>query len=194
MPISAIERAPAGSQSQVKDRMKFVADDKVVSPVDLGMGKAIDLIGASNETFFYRAKRKRIIDYRVISENRWKSVAGPLVYAVTDWRGVIRYVGKLESESALQSRWLRHQTIHHQERARNLYIGELDAGRGPLTVWTVSANELRKKLPKSIHIWSEKEIVVGLEALWINRWRSQLSWNKRPEPLLAGFDDGRYWR
>lgn len=165
----------------------------IVSPADLGMEKVIELVGARNETFFYREKHKRIIDHRVINEHRWKKIAGPLVYVVTDSSGTIRYIGKWESETALYSRWLRHKTIHHQERARNLYIAELDAGCGPLAVWSTSIGELKNRLPKEVQNLPEKEIAAALEALWIQRWKKQLSWNNRMEPIPAGFHDGNFW-
>ena len=39
-------------------------------------------------------KRISIIDHHVISDRRWRKINGPLVYAVTDKFGVIRYIGK----------------------------------------------------------------------------------------------------
>jgi len=165
-----------------------------VDPATLGMEKAIELVAGRQETFYYRSKHKRIIDHRVINERRWKDIDGPLVYAVTDYRGVIRYIGKWESSTALHSRWLRHKTIHHQERARNLYLAELDAGRGPLAVWSVSITELKKRLPATVHTMPDAEVAANLEALWIQRWKSQLLWNDRQEPLATGFHDGEYWK
>ncbi len=166
----------------------------LITPAMLGMEKTIELIGARQETFFYRGMHKRLIDHRVVNEQRWKNIAGPLIYAVTDKSGVVRYIGKWVTASALRSRWVRHKTIHHQERARNLYIAELDAGRGPLSVWSVSVSELKSKLPTSVQKQTDEDVADALEALWIQRWRSQLSWNQRGEPVSAEFDDGDYWR
>jgi hypothetical protein len=164
-----------------------------ITPNMLGMEKTIELTGARHETFFYRNMHKRLIDHRVVNEQRWKKIAGPLVYAVTDSTGTIRYIGKWVTATALSSRWVRHKTIHHQERARNLYIRELDAGRGPLAVWSISVQELRSRLPANTQSLANDEIADALEALWLQRWRNQLSWNHRNEPVREGFDDGDYW-
>lgn len=166
----------------------------LVTPEALGMEKVIEMVAARQETFFYRNKHKRIIDHRVINERRWKNINGPLVYAVTDHQGLIRYIGKWETATPLHSRWLRHKTIHHQERARNLYIAELDAGRGPLAVWSTSVAELRNRLPGVVHRMAASSLAAGLEALWIRRWKEQLHWNDRLEPLLDGFHDGEFWK
>lgn len=166
----------------------------VVTPEALGMEKVIEMVSARQETFFYRNKHKRIIDHRVINERRWEDIDGPLLYAVTDHKGLIRYIGKWETSTPLHSRWLRHKTIHHQERARNLYIAELDAGRGPLTVWSTSIAELKSRLPSATRGIAGAKLAAGLEALWIRRWKEQLLWNDRLEPLLDGFHDGEYWK
>lgn len=121
-----------------------------VTPEKLGMHRAIELTDALIKTFHYRSKDKRIISHRVTDPRRWRELAGPLLYAVTDRQGVIRYVGKWESDTPLYNRWIRHDTIHHQERARNLYIRELDAGNGPLGVWSITVRELRNSLPKEV--------------------------------------------
>lgn len=165
-----------------------------VSPEALGMEKVIEMVAVRQETFFYRNKHKRIIDHRVINERRWKKIDGPLVYAVTDHQGLIRYIGKWETPTPLHSRWLRHKTIHHQERTRNLYIAELDAGRGPLTVWSISVAELKNRLPRAMQCLTGSSLAAGLEALWIRRWKEHLFWNERIEPLLDGFHDGEFWK
>lgn len=173
---------------------KSTGNVPLVTPEALGMEKAIEMVAARKETFFYRNQHKRIIDHRVINEHRWKKIAGPLVYVVTDHQGLIRYIGKWETATPLHSRWLRHKTIHHQERARNLYIAELDAGRGPLTVWSASVAELKGRLPSVMQGMADANLAAGLEALWIRRWKEQLLWNERLEPLLDGFHDGEYWK
>lgn len=165
-----------------------------ISPDKLGMEKVIELVSAGHETFYYRGKHKRVIAHRVINEHRWRNIRGPLIYVVTDGSGTIRYVGKLEADTALHSRWLRHDTVHHQERTRNIYIEELEAGRGPLTVWSTSARELKPKLPGDAQRLHDVEIACKLESLWIQRWKNQFLWNKRMEPVSAGFSDGEYWR
>ena len=124
--------------------------DETITPEKLGMEKAIELTASRTQTFFYRDMHKRIIDHRVINEKRWKGVVGPLLYAVADHSGQVRYVGKWVTSTALNARWIRHKTIHHQESSRNIYLSELDAGRGPLSVWSISVNELKRKLPSNI--------------------------------------------
>lgn len=166
----------------------------LITPEKLGMEKTIELTASRSETFFYRDMHKRIIDHKVVNEKRWKNVVGPLVYVVTDNTGNIRYVGKWVTATSLYARWIRHKTIHHQESTRNRYLSELDAGRGPLAVWSVSVDELRKKLPANITNQDPKEIAAGLEAIWIQRWKAQLHWNTRLEPVPLGFSDGEYWR
>jgi DNA polymerase III subunit epsilon len=165
-----------------------------ITPEKLGLEKTIELTASRSETFFYRDMHKRIIDHKVVNEKRWKDVVGPLVYVVTDSTGNIRYVGKWVTATPLYARWIRHKTIHHQESTRNLYLSELDAGRGPLAVWSVSVDELRRKLPANISTKDPKEIATGLEAIWIQRWKAQLHWNTRLEPVPSGFSDGEYWR
>lgn len=98
------------------------------------------------------------------------------------------------TNTALNARWIRHKTIHHQESSRNIYLAELDADRGPLAVWSISVEELKPKLPSVVSVMSPKDIAVGLEALWIQRWKDQFKWNSRIEPVPAGFSDGNYWR
>lgn len=166
----------------------------LIRPEHLGMEKVIEMISARQETFFYRDQHKRIIDHVVLNENRWNKIRGPLIYAVTDHQGIIRYVGKWVTATALQSRWLRHATIHHQEKARNIYIKELDEGRGPIAVWSISTAELKSRLPAIAQQMLDKDLAQALEALWINRWQKQLLWNSRPEPLTPGFDDGDFWQ
>lgn len=165
-----------------------------ITPQCLGLEKCIELVAARQETFFYRGKDKRIIDHAVINERRWRGIRGPFVYAVTDRSGIVRYVGKWESLTAMHSRWLRHKTIHHHEGTRNLFLAELDGGRGPLQVWSISAEEIRPRLPNPSSKMSAVDIAVGLEALWIRRWKPHLSWNDRDEKLVPGFDDGEYWK
>jgi DNA polymerase-3 subunit epsilon len=174
--------------------MKITAGNAAIRPEHLRMEKVIELTASRKETFFYRDMHKRIIDHRVVNERRWKDITGPLVYAVTDQSGAARYVGKWVTSTALNARWIRHKTIHHQESSRNIYLAELDAGRGPLAVWSISVGELMQKLPRSLSGMHRKDIAVGLEALWIQRWKDQLKWNVRPEPIPLGFSDGEYWR
>lgn len=165
-----------------------------ITPQQLGMEKAIELTASRNETFFYRDMHKRIIDHRVVNERRWKEVVGPLLYTVTDQQGHVRYVGKWVTNTPLNARWIRHKTIHHQESSRNIYLAELDAGRGPLAVWSISVDEIKRKLPSHISMLHSKQIAVGLEALWIQRWKNQFTWNTRGEPVPNGFLDGDYWK
>jgi DNA polymerase-3 subunit epsilon len=164
-----------------------------LSPAMLGMEKVIELVNARKDTFFYRKMHKRIIDHTVVNEKRWKSIPGPLLYAVSDNSGAVRYIGKWVTANAIYNRWIRHNTIHHQESSRNHYISELDKGNGPLSVWSVSIKELRPKLPSCLQMLADKEIAEGLEGLWIDRCFPQLFWNERKELVPADFDDGNFW-
>ncbi len=188
----------AGGTINLKGRLTSNATPIVAAPIAppdrLGMEKTIEMVTAQKDTFYYRDMHKRIIDYSVISPQRWEKIAGPLVYAVTEQSGTIRYLGKWVTPTPLRARWLRRKMIHHQERARNLYITELDAGRAPLSVWSISIAELRGRLPSSTDTFSDVQVATGLEALWIRRWKNTLLWNNRMEPLIAGFDDGEYWK
>lgn len=142
---------------------------------------------AQADSFFYRSMHKRIIAFDVLDPHRWLRIAGPLVYMVAEADGTLRYVGRHLNENALKHRWVRRGHLHHQEAARNLYIQHLEAGRGPLTVWSASAAELRPHLQLE-GTQSNADIARGLEALWIKRWRLQL-WNASSEPLVAGVRD-----
>lgn len=164
-------------------------------PKRLGLHRAFQMIGAPiGRTFFYRNEHKRVIEPGWKDFQRLHNVEGPLIYAVTDFKGVVRYFGKWVSETPLYARWFRHDHIHHQTSSRKQFISELDAGRGPLTVWSASARELRQ-LPltsNSLRL-SDRQLVENLEALWIIRWRAQL-WNKACPPIIPEFSDGEYWR
>jgi len=166
----------------------------MISPEMLKMEKTIELSSSRKETFFYRGMNKRIIDHLVVNGHRWKKINGPLLYAVTDQSGTIRYFGKWVTDTTLYNRWIRHNTIHHQESTRNIYISELDAGRGPLSVWSVSVKEIKHLLPVSTRELPDKILAKELEALWINRWRSNLIWNSKEEKVSAGFSDGEFWK
>ncbi|MGZ8212884.1 MAG: exonuclease domain-containing protein [Methylosarcina sp.] len=199
--ILSPEHSPGtNSQRKVDDRLHAdlktlqINSTAFISPKMLGMEKVIELVNARKDTFFYRKMHKRIIDHTVVNEKRWKSIPGPLLYAVSDKSGIIRYIGKWVTANAIYNRWIRHNTIHHQESTRNRYISELDSGNGPLSVWSVSVKELRSKLPKHVQMLADREIAEGLEGLWINRWYQQLSWNERRELVPANFDDGSFWQ
>lgn len=45
-----------------------------ITPDELGMEKTIELVAAQQDTFYYRKQHKRIIDHKVINENRWRFV------------------------------------------------------------------------------------------------------------------------
>jgi hypothetical protein len=128
----------------------------------------------------------------VLDERRLRSVAGPLIYAVSDCDGAMRYVGKWVSATPLYARWFRHDVVHHQTSSRTFYLRELDAGRGPLTVWPLSAPELRQLLPPHDGL-SDTRLVENIEGLWIERWGSQL-WNRQRPPYDNTFHDGDFWR
>lgn len=106
---------------------------------------------------------------------------------VTEADGTLRYIGRHLRGNALHGRWLRHGVVHHQEGSRNRYIGHLDRGAGPLTVWSANTLELRPyvRLEGSP---SEEKIACGLEALWVARWRTQL-WNVTKPRRVPGVLD-----
>jgi hypothetical protein len=155
------------------------------SPSALGLQRAIELVSAPiGKTFFYRNEHKRIINHGWRDEHRCRNIRGPLLYAITDRAGVVRYFGKWVSETPLDSRWYRHGHIHHQTTTRNRILEVLDAGDGPLHVWAASAKEMRATLPGAPATLSDVDLIEGLEALAIGKWRGQL-WNKQhPEPPL----------
>lgn len=149
-----------------------------LKPQMLGMQPAIQMHTAHNETFFYRGIDKRIIGFTVVGKDAWGSINGPLLYAVTDAQGVIRYVGKWVSSTPLKSRWIRRGHIHHHEATRNNYLKEIESGRGPLTLWVSSAEELAKRLGvASKDAPSIKQLAAQLELKLFDEWRLQLSWN-----------------
>ena len=158
----------------------------------LGMEPAFEMVAApASKTFFYRNENKRVIEPRVLCEHRLNRVVGPLLYAVEDHRGTLRYIGKWVSETSLYARWFRHEHIHHQTSSRRHYLEELDAGRGPLKVWSISCKELRPRIPAST--LTDYGLAEALEGLWIARWKPQL-WNKKIPSFPSGFSDGEYWR
>lgn len=144
----------------------------------------------TGRTFFYRNEHKRVIEAHVLNEHRLHTIRGPLVYGVTDPAGVHRYVGKWVSETPLYSGWFRREHLHHQTSSRTVYLRELDAGRGPLCVWSASAAELRPFLGSSVPA-SNIALAAALEALWIRRWKLQL-WNVNMPALRSACDDGEY--
>lgn len=156
---------------------KFV-ETSILKPQMLGMQPAIQMHTAHNETFFYRGIDKRIIGYSVLEEKAWNSILGPLVYAVTDSAGIVRYVGKWVSSTPLKSRWIRRGHIHHHEATRNNYLKEIESGRGPLTLWVSSAEELAGRLGLATQdVPSIKQLAALLELKLFDEWRIQLSWN-----------------
>lgn len=163
-------------------------------PQSLGLERAIELVSApADSTFFYRNEHKRVIEHGWRDEHRCKKIRGPLVYAITDCDGIVRYFGKWETETSLDSRWYRHKHIHHQTTTRNQILAELDAGRGPLSVWSASIKEIRSQLPRVTDALAEHDLAIALEATWIGRWKSQL-WNRQKPALQPGFTDGDFWR
>ncbi|MDM0025916.1 GIY-YIG nuclease family protein [Variovorax saccharolyticus] len=162
-------------------------------PAALGLEQTFVMTTApAHKTFYYRREHKRVIESRVLSEWRLRGVAGPLIYAVTDCDGVLRYVGKWVSATPLYARWFRHSLVHHQTSSRTFYLRELDAGRTPLTVWSLSASELRQRFLVQPNM-TDTQLIENLEGLWIQRWGGQL-WNKHRPPVAATFSDGEYWK
>jgi hypothetical protein len=162
-----------------------------IDVVSLGMEPAFEMVTApASKTFFYRGEHKRVIEPRVLNDDRLRCVSGPLLYVVSDRGGVLRYVGKWVSQTPLYARWFRHDHIHHQTSSRRHYLEEIDGGRSPLLVWSSSAQELRQRVPTTG--LTDRALVEALEALWIARWRPQL-WNKNVPTYPVGFSDGEYW-
>lgn len=163
------------------------------APERLGLIRTMQFIGAPDgQTFYYRKKHKRVIEAVSVDEYRLRKLPGPSIYAVTDVGGVVRYIGKHENATPVGSRWYRHAFVHHAS-SRDHIISELDAGRGPLILWTAAVAEIRRlRLPEATRVLGDIQLLKALEAHWINRWRSQL-WNKRAEPEMLGFSDGEYW-
>lgn len=164
-------------------------------PQYLGMQRSFEMIAAPRgKTFRYRNEDKRIIEPGWRDEHRLRKIMGPLIYAVTDSEGVVRYFGKWVSQTPLYARWFRHDRIHHQTSSRKKFIEALDAGKSPLTVWSAAAGELRRlPMPKETSEFDDQRFIENLEALWIQRWRSQL-WNKQVPSLNPGFSDGNFWQ
>lgn len=150
----------------------------------LGLEPAFEMVsGPPGRTFFYRQEHKRVIEPRVVDEHRLRRVPGPLLYVVTDSAGALRYVGKWVSSTPLFARWFRHEHIHHQTSSRTRYLAELDEGRSPLLVWSLSTAELRPRLPRTE--LNHYDLAEAMEALWISRWKPQL-WNKNRPAVPAG--------
>jgi hypothetical protein len=147
------------------------------------------MTAATHKTFHYRAKDKRVIAFRTLDAHRFEQLSGPLIYTVSDARGLIRYVGRHLGATPLRSRWVRHGHLHHQESSRNAYIAHLEGGHGELTVACASAAEIHAALPVTRTAANPRALVDGLEALWIHRHRSQL-WNSQARAIPAGFTDG----
>lgn len=163
-------------------------------PERLGLIRTMQFVSAPNgQTFYYRKKHKRVIEAVCIDEHRLLKLPGPSLYAVTDSGGVVRYIGKHENTTPVGSRWYRRAFVHHAS-SRDHIILDLDAGRGPLTLWSAAVTEIRRlMLPDAARALGDIQFLKAIEACWINRWRSQL-WNKRAEPEMPGFSDGEYWR
>lgn len=165
-----------------------------ITPAQLGLHKTLEMVNApQGKTFYYRNERKRVIEHGWFDAYWLDRVTGPTIYAVTDHAGTIRYFGKHAAETPIRSRWFRHGFIHHQKSSRNRFIAELDAGRGPLQLWSVPVRALRSRLPEQSSGLSDTVLVAELESLWVARWRGQL-WNKVVPPRCATFHDGEYWR
>jgi hypothetical protein len=158
-----------------------------ITPQSLGLFRTLEMVRAPKDrSFFYRGMDKRIIEVGFTDERWLDREPGPTIYAVTDQSGTIRYVGKHEANTPLRSRWFRHGHIHHQQSSRTFYIAELDAGRGPLTLWSAPVHTLLLRLSPAARSMSPKALVAELEAAWIARLRPQL-WNKqRPTPSFSG--------
>lgn len=162
-------------------------------PEALGLHRTMTMVAApKGKTFHYRGEDKRVVEHGWTDEFRLRKVEGPIVYAVADDRGTVRYFGRHLARTPVYARWFRHGYIHHQRASRSRYIAELDAGRVPLTLWSASARELRRMVPSAHQGMSDEQLASNLEGLWVKRWRPQL-WNSQLPPVSPHFDDGSYW-
>ena len=171
----------------------------VPSAQDLGLSKTLQFTSAPRGKTFYYSKRKNeehggylpVIESGWEDSYRFRRTEGPFLYAVVDVAGQVKYIGK-SWETFLYQRWIRPQpNIHHKER-RDFILGELNAGRGPLHMWSATATELKRRIPHHATM-EDRSFVKALEALWVDRWRTAL-WNVKLEPLTPGFHDHEYWR
>ncbi len=157
----------------------------------LGLKHSFDMTEAPmGETFHYRHEDKQVIRFTPIKND----IPHPLVYAVTDDRGALKYIGSSNTQT-LQGRWTRPDSrsssterfVHHHKSSRDQYIKHLQSGGGPLRVYAASIQNLRPRLPDSLQSFSDKEIATNLEKLWIIHWQKQL-WNKKKEQPHPAFD------
>jgi hypothetical protein len=160
----------------------------------LGLVRAMELVGApQGRTFFYRHEHKRVIEVGWQDAQRLDRIRGPLMYCVTDSDGTFRYFGRHWRDTPLRSRWFRHGFVHHQTSTRNRILTELDAGRGPVTVWSASAAELRERADGRYVTVPDPVFIAFLESRWVAQWRPHL-WNIQAPPPPAGcVDEGGWW-
>jgi hypothetical protein len=165
----------------------------------LGLSKTLQFTSAPGGRTFFYSKRKNedhgghlpVIESGWEDPHRFRFTEGPFLYAVVDSAGQVKYMGK-SWEKFLYQRWLRPQPHIHHKESRDFILTELNAGRGPLHMWSATATELKKRIPRHAAM-EDRAFIKALEALWVHRWRDSL-WNDRLEPLTPGFDDNEYWR
>ena len=169
------------------------------TPQALKLVRTLEFAAApEGRTFYYHKRRNEpsggnlpVLEPGWIDEIRFRRTPGPFLYAVSDQSGATRYIGK-SWEDFLCDRWIRPKPHLHHRESRDHIIAELRSGRGPLMLWSTSAQELRPWLPASNAPLSDRQIVAGAEAECVNRWFDQL-WNHQRPKRVAGFSDGEYW-
>ena len=171
----------------------------VPHPSQLGLSRTLQFTSAPAGRTFYYAKRKNepngghlpVIESTWEDTVRFRRTPGPFIYAVADREDSVKYIGK-SWEKYLHQRWLRPQPYIHHRESREHVLAELNAGRGPLHLWSASATEMKRVLPAHASL-PDRDLIAALEALWLDRWLPHL-WNWRPEPVPPGFTDFEYWR
>lgn len=172
----------------------------VPTPQQLGMTKTLAFVATpAGQTFFYRKRvtadcdgNIQVIQTADEDSHRYRKMSGPFVYAVADSSGRTRHLGK-SLEAFLYKRWIRIKgNIHHRE-SRDYIISEIAAGRSPVWLWSASIDELRIRLPLEAQSLDSGAVAKKLEALWLQRWKSEL-WNNKYETVDPSFSDGEYWR
>lgn len=168
-------------------------------PGQLGLSRTLQFTSAPVGRTFYYAKRKNephgghlpVIESDWEDAARFRRTLGPFIYAVADHEETVKYIGKSRAKYLYQ-RWLRPQPYIHHRESRGHILAELQAGRGPLHLWSASAADLKRFLPTYTSM-PDGDLITALEALWLERWLPHL-WNWRAEPVVRGFTDFEYWR
>lgn len=169
------------------------------SPLSLALFRTLRFCSAPTGQTFYYAKRRNephgghlpVIESTWEDPIRFRQTIGPFIYAVVDCQDRVKYIGK-SWEKYLHQRWLRPQPYIHHRESRDYILSELNVDRTPVHLWSATAAELKRKIPKHAAL-PDKAFIAALEALWLDRWLPSL-WNNRAELLTPGFSDYEYWK